>query len=64
MFLYKTRGSLNYFVALLSDTPMFYIKYLTMYKVHMHAGAIRMCLYGCAYVREIISLNMDFLRFE
>ena len=25
-----------------------------MYKVHMHAGAIRKLLYGCAYVREII----------
>ena len=37
-----------------SDMPMFYIKYLTMHKVHMHAGAIRQLLYGCAYVREII----------
>ena len=26
---------------------MFYIKYLTMYKVHMHAGAISKLLYGC-----------------
>ena len=26
---------------------MVYIKYLTMYKVHMHAGAIRHLLYGC-----------------
>ena len=25
---------------------MFYIKYLTMHKVHMHAGAIRKLLYG------------------
>ena len=33
---------------------MFYIKYLTMHKMHMHAGAIRQLLYGCAYVREII----------
>ena len=33
---------------------MFYIKYITMHKVHMHAGAIRHLLYGCAYVREII----------
>ena len=32
---------------------MFYIKYLTMHKVHMHVGAIRQLLYGCAYVREI-----------
>ena len=28
--------------------------YLTMHKVHMHAGAIRQLLYGCAYIREII----------
>ena len=33
---------------------MFYIRYLTMHKVHMHAGAIRQLVYGCAYVREII----------
>ena len=33
---------------------MFYIKYLTMYEVHMDAGAIRELLYDCAYVREII----------
>ena len=33
---------------------MFYIKYLTMYKLHMHADAIRKLLHGCAYVREII----------
>ena len=33
---------------------MFDIKYLTMYKVHMYAGAIRQLFYGCAYVREII----------
>ena len=25
-----------------------------MHKVHMHAGAIRQLLHGCAYVREII----------
>ena len=42
------------FIAPLSDIPMFYIKYLTMHKVHMHAGVIRQLLYGCAYVREII----------
>ena len=41
-------------IAPLSDIPMFYIKYLTMHKLHMHAGAIRQLLYGCAYVREII----------
>ena len=28
-------------IAPLSDIPMFYIKYLTMHKVHTHAGAIR-----------------------
>ena len=33
---------------------MFYIQYLTMHKVQMHAGAIRQLLYGCAHVREII----------
>ena len=33
---------------------MFYIKYLTMQKEHMHASAKRELLYGCAYVREII----------
>ena len=33
---------------------MFYIKYLTMHKVHMHAGVKRQLLYGCAYIREII----------
>ena len=31
---------------------MFYIKYLTLHEVHMHAGAIRQLLYGCAYIRE------------
>ena len=41
-------------IAPLSDIRMFYISYLTMQKVHMHAGAIRQLLYGCAYVREII----------
>ena len=35
-------------MATLSDIPMFYIKYLTMHKMHMHAGAIRQLLYGCA----------------
>ena len=40
-------------IALLSDIPMFYIKYLTMYNLYMHAGAIRKLLYGCAYVRDI-----------
>ena len=33
---------------------MFYIIYLSMYKVHMHANAIRKLLCGCAYVWELI----------
>ena len=33
---------------------MLNIKYLTIHKVHMHAGAIRQLMYGCAYVRETI----------
>ena len=33
---------------------MFYIKYLAMLKVHMHAGEIRKLLYGCVYLRKII----------
>ena len=41
-------------IAHLCDIPMFYIKYITMQKVHTHAGAIRQLLYVCAYVREII----------
>ena len=48
--------SVKMIIAPLNDIPMFYIKYLTMYKVHMHAGAIRQLLYGCMYVREIIYL--------
>ena len=36
---------------------MFYIRYRTMHKVHMHAGAVRQLLYGCAHVREIIHSN-------
>ena len=32
---------------------MFYIKYLIMHKVHMHAGVIRQLLFDCACVREI-----------
>ena len=31
---------------------MFYIKYLTIHEVHIHAVAKRQLLYGCAYVRE------------
>ena len=36
---------LEFIIAPLSDTQMFYIKYLTMHKVHMYAGAIRQLLY-------------------
>ena len=39
-----------YFFATLSEIQMFYIKYLTMYKVRMHADAIRKLLYDCAHV--------------
>ena len=31
---------------------MFYIKYLTMHKVHMHAGAIRYLVYGLCVCTE------------
>ena len=31
----------------ISDIPIFYIKYLTVYKVHMQAGAIKKVLHGC-----------------
>ena len=57
---------MHVFVAPFIDILMFYIKYLAlaMYKVYMHAGAIRKLLYGCTYVREIIhSLkHVDYLR--
>ena len=43
-------------IAPLSDTRMFSIRYLTIHKVHMHAGAIRKLLYDSAHVREIIHL--------
>ena len=39
-------------IAPLSDVPMFYIKYLTMHKVHMHAGAIMQLLYGLGVCTE------------
>ena len=35
-------------IAPLSDILILYMKYLTMHKVHVHAGAIRQLLYGCA----------------
>ena len=57
---------LNSIIAPFSDIPMFYIKYLAIHKVHMHAGTtIRQLLYGCAYVREIIhSLKLvDYLHY-
>ena len=35
----------------LSNSQIFYIKYLTMYKVHMHAGVIRkLCVSYCLCV--------------
>ena len=39
---------------------MFYINYITMHKEHMHAGAIRQLLYGCAFVRDIIHKLLDY----
>ena len=33
-------------IAPLSDIPIFYAEYLTMYTVHIHAGAIGSLLYG------------------
>ena len=45
------RGLQNCLIAPLSGILMLlYTKYLTMCKVHMHAGAIRKLLYGCEYV--------------
>ena len=45
----QTHKPYNNFCSLhlLSDIPMFYIRYLTMHKVHMHAGAMKQLLYGC-----------------
>ena len=51
---YEPAHLITVLIAHLNDIPMFYIKYLTMHKVHMHADAIRLVLYGCAYVQEII----------
>ena len=42
----------KHLIAPLSDIPIFYANYLTMHKVHMHAGTIRHLLYGCVYARE------------
>ena len=44
---------------------MFYIKYLTMHKVHMHAGAIRQLLYDCIlYVFRIrLHIRMTFYKY-
>ena len=50
----RKRHALDKLIAPFSDVPMFYIKYLTMYKVHMHAGAIRKLLFGFVFVRMII----------
>ena len=46
----KQSCSLYTLITPLIDFPMFYIKYLTVYNVQMHVGAIRQLLYGCAYI--------------
>ena len=44
--------AVKYIIASLSDIQMFYIKYLTMCKENMHAGAIRTLLYAIfPYIR-------------
>ena len=45
---------LDTFIAHFIEIPMFNVKYLAMYKVQMHGGAIRKLLYGFASVRKII----------
>ena len=50
----QSLNTVNALIAPLSDIRMFYIRYLTMHKVHMHADAIRQLLYGCALVPELI----------
>ena len=53
-----TVPALKTIIAPLNNMPMFYFKYRTMYKVHVHAaGANRKLLYDCAYVREINPLD-------
>ena len=54
LILHIVYGTFFYVIASLSDLPMFYTNYLTMYKVHMYACAIRKLVYGCVYAREII----------
>ena len=44
-----------FYISPLSDIRMLYIKYLTMYKAHMHASAIRKLFYGCAKARDTIT---------
>ena len=41
-------------IAPLSDIRIFYIRYLKMLIMHLHASAIRQLLYGSAHVRKII----------
>ena len=53
-FIFNTFYAAYFRIAPLSDIRMFYIRYLTMHKVHIHAGAINQLVYGCAHVREII----------
>ena len=38
-----------YFIATFVDISTFYINYLAMHKVRMHAGAIRKLLYGLRF---------------
>ena len=53
--MYISKKLFSGLIAPLSDISMFSIKYITIiYKVYMHAGAIRKLLYVCVYVREII----------
>ena len=40
-------------IAPLSDTSMFYIKYITMHEVHMHAGAEARGLSSHTYAQTI-----------
>ena len=48
-----TYPDITHIISPFSDSPMFYDKYLTLHKVHMHTGAIRQLFYDCAYVREL-----------
>ena len=49
MHLYK--GIFYCFIAPIREITMFYIKYLTMNKVHMHTGAIRRIFCCCFHAK-------------